>query len=118
MVRAKRQEPAQRPDHETLEQDRRSHPPAAEAVVLPERLDFSTVTRVAGDLRRVSGPDIVIDAGGVAHLGALGAQLLLAARASATARGGRLILSPASDAFVRAIHDLGLSERLVTGHPA
>lgn len=118
MVRAKRQEPAQQPDLRAQMEDAQAQDGASEAVVLPERLDFSTVTRVAGDLRRVTGPDIVIDAGGVAHLGALGAQLLLAARASAKARGGRLILSPASDAFVRALHDLGLSERLETGYRA
>lgn len=78
--------------------------------VLPERLDLSTVTDVCADLRLIDGPDIHLDARNLRHLGALGAELLLSAQASAQARGGRLILSSRSEAVDLALTDLGLAD--------
>lgn len=89
--------------------------PAAGPLTLGSRLDLSTVGALAAQIGERRGTDLTIDAGGVDHLGALGAQLLLAARHQWDADGQRLGITPRSAAFDAALAALGLSEQFLAG---
>lgn len=79
------------------------------AVTLAARLDLASVAGLAAELDRHAGGDLVIDAGRVDHLGALPAQLLLAARQQWAADGQKLVIDPRSPAFDQALAVMGLT---------
>ncbi len=80
-----------------------------ETIRLPDRLDLSTIGPLADMLRRHMGSALGIDAGGVSHLGGLGAQVLLSAAATWRATGQPLTLVDPSPDFVAQAAELGLS---------
>ena len=58
------------------------------AIVLPARLDSAAAPELAAALKAHAGSDVTLDAGAVAHLGALCLQAILVAATDA-ARAGR-----------------------------
>lgn len=80
-------------------------------VSLPERMDLTSVASLADTLRAQIGADVTLDAAGVRHVGALGAQVLLSAVATWSATGHALTLDRPSDDFLTQMAELGL-------HPA
>lgn len=63
----------------------------SDAIVLPPRLDAAALKWLLDDLVTASrNGDVRLDAGGVTHMGALGAQMILATARSARTNGGTL----------------------------
>jgi len=91
-------------------------------VALPERLDLASAASLADTLRAQMGADVTLDASAVAHLGALGAQVLLSAAATWTATGHVLSLDRPSGDFLAQLAELGLDPAALTtdgvGHVA
>jgi chemotaxis protein CheX len=83
-------------------------------VVLPARVDLSCVERVAGELRDVADHPLALDAGSVTFLGGLGLQVLLAAASERRAAGGSMTITAASDAFLDALAQFGISTDDIT----
>ncbi|MCA0921661.1 STAS domain-containing protein [Pseudooceanicola nanhaiensis] len=89
-------------------------------MTLPARLDVAAAGQLAEDLRsRLSDTgDIVIDAGPVAHLGALCLQVLLAAATSAHAAGRGFRLIQMSDRVLEQARYMGFTpETIAEGKP-
>lgn len=84
-------------------------------LTLPARLDLVNTRPLADDILARAGGDLIIDAGGVGHLGALAAQVLLAAARDWKSAGHRLTIAPRSAAFDEALAVLGLGDHLGTG---
>ena len=83
---------------------------------LPPRLDLAHIAPAAEALRENLGRDLMLDAGQVTHLGALGLQLLIASAQSWRAAGLTLRIEPRSDAFDSALQCFGVPLRdLQTG---
>lgn len=81
-------------------------------VTLPPRLDLASVAQVAGEIMAARGAPLRLDASRVTHLGALGAQLLLAAARDWHESGQGLSIAPCSPAVDDALDCLGLIGRL------
>ena len=77
-------------------------------LTLDARLDLSAVRPLAQRIGACDGADLSLDAGGVTHLGALAAQLLVAARQRWASAGLRLEVGPRSPAFDEAVAVMGL----------
>lgn len=86
-------------------------------LALAARLDLSAAEPLAAALRAHGGADLVIDASGVSHLGALGLQLLGAAALSWRAAGHRLRIAPRSDAFDAALQTFGIPLSALESEP-
>lgn len=78
------------------------------ALVLVARLDLSAAKPLHAALLARRGGDLVLDAGGVTHLGALGLQLLLSAARSWRRAGHRLAILPRTPAFDDALRLFGV----------
>ena len=78
-------------------------------VALPERLDLASAASLADILRAQIGADLTLDAAGVRHVGALGAQVLLSAAATWTATGHALSLDQPSPDFLAHMAELGIA---------
>jgi chemotaxis protein CheX len=76
-------------------------------VRLPEALDADAAARLATEMLGLSGCAVAIDASGVQRMGALGLQVLLAARKTWASNGLPLILHGASPAFDDAMRLFG-----------
>lgn len=94
-------------------------PDPEDVMMLPERLDLSSVQEVADCLRLRVGRDLRLDAEEVTHLGGLGLQLLLASAKTWHEAGCRLRVSPRSAALDAALAAFGVSpDQIETGGPA
>lgn len=78
------------------------------AILLPVRLDISTVEALSDTLSTQMTQDLTLDASEVLHLGANGLQLLLSAARSARANGICLAVTPRSSAFDEALADMAV----------
>ncbi len=79
------------------------------AVSLSPRIDLSAVKDLHAAVLARRGGDLVLDAGHVTHLGALGVQLLLAATQSWRRDGHALTITPRSPAFDDALRLFGIA---------
>ncbi|WP_372839881.1 STAS domain-containing protein [Phaeovulum sp.] len=79
------------------------------ALSLAPRLDLSAAKDLHAAVLARRGGDLQLDAGQVTHLGALGLQLLLAAKQSWQRDGHRLAISPRSQAFDDALRLFGVA---------
>ncbi len=79
------------------------------ALTLPPRIDLSNAATVSRDIQAASGGAMVLDASQVAHLGALGVQILLASARSWRAAGQSFTISPRSEAFDETLAQFGLT---------
>lgn len=77
-------------------------------LALAPRLDLTHAEQALTAIRAREGQPLVLDAGGVTHLGGLGLQILLAAARSWRAAGLALTISPRSPAFEEALSLFGL----------
>jgi chemotaxis protein CheX len=77
-------------------------------VSLPERMDLASAAPLSDTLRAQIGADLTLDASGVRHVGALGAQVLLSAVATWAATGHALALDRPSADFLTQMAELGL----------
>lgn len=82
-------------------------------ITLASRLDLGSVAALASEFAEKTGADLMVDAGKVEHLGALSAQLLLAAQKQWAEAGDRLTISPRSAAFDDCLATMGLSSYFV-----
>lgn len=82
------------------------------SLTLAPRLDLSSVAAFAAQIESCQGADLTLDAGRVEHLGALPAQLLVAATRHWQAAGHRLTVAPRSAAFADALTVMGLADHL------
>jgi len=73
------------------------------AIALAPRLDLTHAELALTAIRAREGEALVLDAGGVTHLGGLGLQILLAAARSWRAAGLPLTITPRSSAFEEAL---------------
>ena len=87
------------------------------AFTLAPRLDLASARGLAGALRERAGADLVIDAGAVNHLGALGLQVLASAALSWRAAGHRLRIDPRSEPFDAALTSFGLPLSALESEP-
>ncbi|ASM72281.1 MULTISPECIES: STAS domain-containing protein [Roseobacteraceae] len=79
----------------------------AEPIILPPRLDLSSVPAVLANLKsRPDGDTLVLDAAHVGHFGALGLQMVLAAAKTA---GNRLQMVNVSDKALAQLHCMGMT---------
>ena len=78
-------------------------------LTLAARLDLGSVAALAAEFSELTGADLTVDAGQVDHLGALSAQLLVAAQRQWAAEGYQLTFSPRSAAFDDGLAVLGLT---------
>ena len=89
-----------------------------ETIVLPPRLDLSSVTALHQDLCTHSDKDITLDLENVTYLSALGLQVMIAASRLAKDSGTDLCLQNASDRVVAQMRLLGASpETIMEGQP-
>lgn len=84
-------------------------------IALPPRLDITTVGETAAALRAQAGRAVVLDAGGVTHLGGAGLELLLLAARDHAAQGLGFAVTPRSDAFAAALTDFGVGADALSG---
>lgn len=77
-------------------------------LALAPRLDLMHAEHACTEIRACAGQDLVLDAGRVTHLGALGLQILLAAARSWRDAGLALTIAPRSTAFDDALVLFGL----------
>lgn len=85
---------------------------------LSPRLDLASAQDLAAALRARAGVDLVIDAGGVTHLGALGLQILASAALSWRASGQSLRIAPRSEPFDAALASFGLPLSVLESEPS
>ncbi|UOA27257.1 STAS domain-containing protein [Pseudosulfitobacter sp. DSM 107133] len=84
----------------------------ADPIVLPPRLDLSSVPDVLSALK--SAPDtepLVLDAGNVIHFGALGLQMVIALTKS---MGDRVQLTNVTDKGLEQLHWMGMTPEKIT----
>ncbi|MEX1662257.1 STAS domain-containing protein [uncultured Thioclava sp.] len=79
------------------------------ALVLPAKLDLSTVADLGATISARKGGDLELDAGGVTLLGGLGLQVLAAAAAQWRQSGHSFCITPRSESFNAALDHLGVS---------
>ena len=79
----------------------------AETIVLPARLNLSSVTSLHTDLCTHSEKDVTLDLGQVTYLGALGLQVLIAAARQSKVAGTTLRLRNTSDRIIAQMRLLG-----------
>ena len=84
-------------------------------MTLAARLDLTQARPLADEIVAREGGDLTLDAGAVDHLGALSAQVLLAAAQAWARTGHRLTIAPRSAAFDDALAAMGLAGRLAMG---
>lgn len=90
----------------------------SETIVLPARLDLSSVTALHRDLCAHTGKDVILDLEWVTYLGALGLQVLIAAARQAKAAGTQLCLRNINDRIITQMRVLGASpETIMEGQP-
>ena len=86
----------------------------ADPVLLPERLDAATAAGVARALSANAEPDDVhVDARNTAHMGAMGAQVLLSAQQTAQSVGRTFSLLNVQERARDQLHLMGLSKLLM-----
>ena len=85
------------------------------SVSLAARLDLTQARPLAESILAHAGQDLTIDAGAVEHLGALPAQVLLAAAQDWERSGNSRTIAPRSGAFDDALAAMGLADRLAMG---
>ncbi|MBW6506989.1 MAG: STAS domain-containing protein [Rhodobacteraceae bacterium] len=78
------------------------------ALQLPARLDLTAAKPLHAALLSRRGADLVLDAGQVTHLGALGLQLLASAAQSWRLAGHALAIMPRTQAFDDALTVFGM----------
>lgn len=89
-----------------------------ETIVLPPRLDLSSVTGLYTDLCAHSDKDVTLDMEQVTYLGALGLQVMIAAARHAKEAGKTLSLRNISDRIVVQLRLLGATpETIMEGQP-
>ena len=89
-----------------------------ETIVLPPRLDLSSVTALHTDLCANADQDLTLDLGQVSYLGALGLQLMIAAARNAKETGTTLSLRNINDSIVAQMRLLGANpETIMEGQP-
>lgn len=82
----------------------------SDAIVLPERLDLSSVPELAATLlARPANERLSVDASGVTHFGALGLQVLMSAAIRSNAAGGAISLHSVSDRVLGQMTAMGTS---------
>lgn len=79
-----------------------------EPFVLPDRLDTSAAPALLAGLLERRGRPLVLDASGVGLIGALGFEILLAARRQWQADAQHLVIDAPSDPFRATAETLGL----------
>lgn len=90
----------------------------ATVVTLEETLDLQATGRLAGHLSAPlanPGAMVTLDASGVRYLGALAAQLILAAHRSGGAPGRRLTVTQPSAEFALGMARLGIDPQALEG---
>ncbi|WP_375690798.1 STAS domain-containing protein [Pseudooceanicola sp. LIPI14-2-Ac024] len=88
----------------------------SDTLVLPARLDLSAAEALAQSLRKRLGADMILDAGHVTHMGAMGLQVLLSAARTTRRAGHRFALTNASDRVLDQLSTLGFTpESLAEG---
>lgn len=87
-------------------------------VTLGARLDLTQARPLTDAILACAGGDLTLDAGGVDHLGALPAQVLLAAAQDWARAGHQLTIAPRSAAFEDSLAAMGLSDRFDIGTDA
>lgn len=90
----------------------------SDAVTLGERLDYSSITPLVDKLSTYEGDKLVIDAGGVKHLGALALQVILTSVKSRAEAGKETVFQSASDACVDQLALFGFSPETLTNPEA
>lgn len=83
---------------------------APKILKLPEVLDLNAASRLHEQVLAHKGEDIDIDATDVSRVGAQCVQVLLAAAVSWRAEDQRLKVNQASDAFIKTLQLLGISD--------
>lgn len=92
---------------------------AVTALPLPETLDRKAVSEFSKALLAHRGADIVLDAGGVRKLAAIGVEMLIAARLQWQADGARLEIRGWSEGALQTTQRIGAApEMLQTGGAA
>lgn len=88
-----------------------------EPISMPARLDATALDAFAPQLKAAcSGGDILLDASGVTHLGALGLQLLVCAARHQQSLGGTLAFSDISDRATDQLSMMGVTpQQLLEG---
>ncbi|MEO0936537.1 MAG: STAS domain-containing protein [Pseudomonadota bacterium] len=82
----------------------------SDAIVLPERLDLSSVPALAATLRaRPADEKLSVDASAVTHFGALGLQVLMSAAIRNNAAGGAISLHRVPDRVLGQMTAMGTS---------
>lgn len=79
------------------------------AIALPAKLDLSTISALATDLRAAQGGALELDASAVTQLGGLGVQLLGSAARTWREAGHSLTIHPRSDSFDEALTIFGVA---------
>ncbi|MCR8826604.1 STAS domain-containing protein [Pseudosulfitobacter koreensis] len=88
----------------------------AEPILLPPRLDLSSVPAVLAELKaRPEDEPLVLDAAGVIHFGALGLQVVVSAAKSA---GDRFQLLNVSEKALEQLHFMGMTPEKISGGAA
>ncbi|WP_410218963.1 STAS domain-containing protein [Paracoccus sp. (in: a-proteobacteria)] len=86
------------------------------ALPLPETFDRKAAATFSRSLLDHRGTDAVLDASGVQRLGAIGVELLIAARKQWQVDGKALSIKDASQSFLDTLGDIGTSlDSLQTG---
>ena len=84
-----------------------------ETIVLPARLNLSSVASLHADLCTHSDKDVILDLGQVTFFGALGMQVMMAAAQHAKAAGTTLCLCNVSDRIIIQMRLLGASPETI-----
>ena len=87
----------------------------ADPLALPSRIELSTVSDLHDVLRKRIGPeDVLVDAGDVTHLGALGLQVLVAAAAAQRLHDAKLLITNISDRVLDQLNTMGMTPETIT----
>lgn len=81
----------------------------AVVITLPSRLDIASCRAVLPDLVAQRAQAVELDGAAVSHIGAVGAQLLLSARASWGAEPGGLRVTGLAQSALKCLEDLGIA---------
>lgn len=91
----------------------------ANRLVLDEKLDTSSAGKLRDDLVAADGQDLVLDARGVEHIGALCAEVLMSVRHIWAQNGTSITIENASSQLIENLSGMGLSlDDIATGDAA
>lgn len=87
---------------------------AATTIELPPRLDVGSCKALRDSVEEARDTPIALNAAGVEFVGGAGVELLLSAQAEWQAKGLDFQLTDHSDAFLKGLEQLGLTQSLLT----